>query len=80
MSATLSDKVKNIISRCLAIPIEQLDDDTNIVDGLNVESIVYAELILALEDEFEADMPDEESRNLRTVADVVTYVQARTSG
>ncbi len=77
MSATF-DRVKDII-------IENLDVDGDIVtmeasfrDDLNADSLDLVELIMAFEEEFESEISDEEAQGLRSVGDVVTYLDSQT--
>lgn len=74
----LLEKIKEII-------IEQLglDDDTTItlesslVDDLEADSLDAVEIIMAIEDEFDIEVPDEDAEGFKTVGDIVTYVTER---
>ena len=63
---------------------DQLDLDENdismessLVDDLDIDSISYFEIIMELEDEFDIDIPDEAAEDMRTVSDLVNYIEAR---
>ncbi len=51
--------------------------DSSLVDDLDIDSITYYEIIMELEDEFDIDIPDEAAEDMRTVSDLVNYIEAR---
>ena len=51
--------------------------DSSLVDDLDIDSITYFEIIMELEDEFDIDIPDEAAEDMRTVSDLVNYLEAR---
>ena len=51
--------------------------DSSLVDDLDIDSITYYEIIMELEDEFDIDSPDEAAEDMRTVSDLVNYIEAR---
>ena len=51
--------------------------DSSLVDDLDIDSITYYEIIMELEDEFDIDIPDEAAEDMRTVSDLVSYIEAR---
>lgn len=51
--------------------------DSSLVDDLDIDSITYYEIIMELEDEFDIDIPDEAADDMRTVSDLVNYIEAR---
>ncbi|MBR3001474.1 MAG: acyl carrier protein [Oscillospiraceae bacterium] len=51
--------------------------DSSLVDDLDIDSITYFEIIMELEDEFDIDIPDEAAEDMRTVSDLVNYIEAR---
>lgn len=51
--------------------------DSSLVDDLDIDSITYFEIIMELEDEFDIDIPDEAAEDMRTVSDLVSYIEAR---
>jgi len=70
----LLNKVKEIVSDKLSISEDQVTEDASFIDDLGADSLDTVELIMALEDEFELDIPDEEAEKLDTVAKVIDYV------
>ena len=70
------DKLKEIIADKLSIDVEEITLDSSFIDDLNADSLDIVELIMALEDELEMEIPDEDVENFKTVGDVVNYVKA----
>ncbi len=70
------DKVKEIIADKLSLDVEEIALESSFVDDLGADSLDIVELIMALEDEFDLEIPDEEVENITTVADVVEYIKA----
>ncbi|MEW9094007.1 MAG: acyl carrier protein [Clostridiaceae bacterium] len=69
-------KVKNIISEQLGIGSEEITMDSSFIDDLGADSLDVVELIMALETEFDLEIPDEEAEKISTVGDVVDYIKA----
>ena len=70
------EKIQEIIADKLSIDIEEITSDSSFIDDLNADSLDIVELIMALEDELEMEIPDEVVENFKTVGDVVNYVKA----
>lgn len=71
-------KVKNIISEQLGIDAEEIAMESSFVDDLGADSLDIVELIMALETEFDLEIPDEEAEGINTVGDIVEYIKAHT--
>ena len=69
------EKIKEIIADKLSIDAEEITLDSSFIDDLNADSLDIVELIMALEDELEMEIPDEDVENFKTVGDVVNYVK-----
>ena len=69
------DKVKEIIAEKLSINEDDITIDSSFVDDLNADSLDLVELMMALEDELDTEIPDEEAENFKTVGDVVKYLK-----
>ena len=75
---SLSDKIKYILSAKLNVESAELTDNTSF-DDLNADSLDVVEMIIALEEEFDIEIPDEDSETFRTVGDVMEYIKDRLS-
>lgn len=71
------DKVKRTIAEYLGIREDEIRLESNLIDDLGADSLDLVELVMALEEEFETEIPDEDADKLITVQDVVTYLDGR---
>jgi acyl carrier protein len=69
------EKVREIIAEKLSINEDDITMDSSFVDDLNADSLDLVELMMALEDELDTEIPDEEAENFKTVGDVVKYLK-----
>ncbi len=74
----LSEKVTSIIGERLGVEHASLVPEANLLDDLGADSLDVVELVMALEEEFGIEIPDDDVENIRTIKDVVDYVVART--
>lgn len=73
--ATL-EKIQEIIVDQLGVEADQVSPEASFVDDLGADSLDTVELIMAFEEEFGVEIPDEEAEKIKTVKDVLTYVEA----
>ncbi len=73
----IEDKVKKIIVEQLGVNPEEVTKDASFVDDLGADSLDTVELVMALEEEFDSEIPDEEAEKLKTVGDVVSYIEKK---
>ena len=71
----IESKVKQIISAQLEVAQEKLSDGASFVDDLKADSLAVVELVLALEEAFHIEIPDEDTEQIKTVKDAVDYVK-----
>ena len=71
----IDDKVKKIIAEQLSVSEDQITPDASFVDDLGADSLDTVELVMALEEEFEIDIPDEEAEKIVTFNDVLAYIK-----
>lgn len=71
---TVPDKVKNIIAEQLGVKPEEVTPEAKFIDDLGADSLDTVELVMALEEEFGIEIPDEEAEKLVTVGDAVKYI------
>ncbi|MDE2654861.1 MAG: acyl carrier protein [Gemmatimonadetes bacterium] len=77
MSDTAEARVKEIIIDELGVEADKVTPDASFVDDLGADSLDTVELIMAFEEEFEIDIPDEDAEKMRTVGDAVSYIEQR---
>ncbi|MHB8170002.1 MAG: acyl carrier protein [Thermincolia bacterium] len=71
----LFDKVKTIIVDQLGVEEDEVTLEASFIDDLGADSLDIVELVMAFEEEFEMEIPDEDAEKIRTVGDVVNYIQ-----
>ena len=70
------DKIREIVVEQLGVEDEDVRMDASFIDDLGADSLDIVELIMALEEEFDMEIPDEEAEKIITVGDVVDYIKA----
>ena len=76
MADNVETRVKAIIVRQLGVKDEEVLAEKSFIDDLGADSLDIVELVMAMEDEFGCEIPDEEAENIRTVGDAVSYINA----
>ena len=76
MSAEIEAKVKELISQQLEVSEEELKPEASFVDDLKADSLAVVELVLALEQEFKLEIPDEDTEKIKTVKDATDYIKS----
>ena len=76
MSDSIEQKVKDIIVEQLGVEADKVTSTAKFIDDLGADSLDTVELVMAFEEEFGIDVPDEEAEKLRSVQDVVTYIES----
>jgi acyl carrier protein len=69
------DKVKSIIVEQLGVEEEDVKMESSFVDDMGADSLDIVELVMALEEEFDLEIPDEDAEKIRTVGEAVKYIQ-----
>ena len=77
MTAETYDRLKKIVVEQLGVDEEQVTPEASFVDDLNADSLDLVELIMSLEEEFGAEISDEDAEKIRTAQDAVDYVEER---
>ena len=73
----LEDKVKEIITEQLGVNAEQVTPEASFIEDLGADSLDTVELVMAFEEEFGAEIPDEDAEKLTTVGAVVEYLKGK---
>ena len=71
------EQLTDIISKQLKTEADRITPDTNIIEDLNADSLDVVELLMAIDDTFGVTVPDEDVQSLKTVKDIVDYVESR---
>ena len=74
MSNTV-ERVKEIVAEQLGVEIDQVTPDASFIDDLGADSLDTVELVMALEEEFDTEIPDEEAEKIKTVGDIISYIE-----
>lgn len=74
----VAERVKKIVAEQLGVK-EEVSNEASFVDDLGADSLDTVELVMALEEEFEIEIPDEEAEKINTVQDAINYVKAHPS-
>lgn len=75
--SSVEDQVRGIIAEQLGVKAEEIKNDASFVDDLGADSLDTVELVMALEEEFETEIPDEEAEKITTVQQAIDYILAR---
>lgn len=73
---SIEDRVKKIVSDQLGSSVEEVNNDSSFVDDLGADSLDTVELVMALEEEFNTEIPDEEAEKITTVQQAIDYINA----
>ena len=74
MSQEILEKVCSIVSEQLSVEAGEVKSDSNFQNDLGADSLDTVELIMALEEEFDAEIPDEDAEKIATVEDAINYI------
>jgi acyl carrier protein len=75
---TIEERVKKIIAEQLGVNEGEITNESSFVDDLGADSLDTVELVMALEEEFSTEIPDEEAEKITTVQQAIDYVQSHT--
>lgn len=71
------EKIKGIVVDQLGVDEDQVTEDASFVDDLGADSLDTVELIMAFEEEFDVEIPDEAAQKIKTVKDVIDYIEGK---
>tara|TARA_B110000116_G_C16345148_1_gene362908 strand:+ start:94 stop:342 length:249 start_codon:yes stop_codon:yes gene_type:complete len=72
--SSVEDQVRSIIAEQLGLKSDEIKDNASFVDDLGADSLDTVELVMALEEEFETEIPDEDAEKITTVQNAIDYV------
>ncbi|AVQ30238.1 MULTISPECIES: acyl carrier protein [Fusobacterium] len=71
------DKIREIVVEQLGVDAEQVTPEANFVEDLGADSLDTVELIMAFEEEFDVEIPDTDAEKIKTVQDVMDYIESK---
>ena len=77
--STIEERVKKVVVDQLGVSEDQVTMDASFVDDLGADSLDTVELVMALEEEFDAEIPDDKAESIVRVKDAVDYIEATTA-
>ena len=75
--STVADKVKKIVVDQLGVSEDQVTPEAKFIEDLGADSLDQVELVMAFEEEFGADIPDEDAEKLTSVGDAIAYIESK---
>ncbi len=75
----VAEKVRSIVTEQLGVKLEEITETSSFVDDLGADSLDTVELVMALEEEFKIEIPDEDAEKITTVGDAIKYIEEKTS-
>jgi acyl carrier protein len=78
--SNIEERVKKIVVEQLGVKEEEVNASSSFVDDLGADSLDTVELVMALEEEFETEIPDEEAEKITTVQQAIDYINAHLQG
>jgi acyl carrier protein len=75
-NGTVAERVRKIVAEQLGVKEEELKNDASFVDDLGADSLDTVELVMALEEEFETEIPDEKAEQITTVQGAIDYISS----
>lgn len=76
---SLEERVKNLVVTQLGVDAAKVTTNASFIDDLGADSLDTVELVMAFEEEFDMEIPDEDAQKMRTVADVIGYLKDKVS-
>ena len=80
MAEAVADRVRAIIAEQLGVKLEEVTDAASFIEDLGADSLDTVELVMALEEEFGIEIPDEDAEKLTSVGDAIKYIESKTAG
>lgn len=77
--SSVEERVKKIVIEQLGVKEEEVKEDASFVDDLGADSLDTVELVMALEEEFETEIPDDEAEKITTVKQAIDYINSHSS-
>ena len=75
----VEDRIRQIIVDQLAVPAGEIVPEASLIDDLGADSLDIVELVMAIEEAFDLEIPDDDAEKIQTIQDAISYVDERTS-
>ena len=72
----ISDRVKKIVVEHLGVDVNKVNDAASFIDDLGADSLDTVELVMAFEEEFEIEIPDDAAEKIQTIKDAIDFIEA----
>ncbi|MEI7641238.1 MAG: acyl carrier protein [bacterium] len=76
---TIEERVKDVIVAQLGVDAAEVKPESSFIDDLGADSLDTVELVMALEEEFGVEIPDEDAEKVRTVGDTINYIKGKSA-
>jgi acyl carrier protein len=73
----VEDKIKEIVADQLGVSVEEVIPEASFIDDLGADSLDIVELVMAIEEEFGLEIPDDDAEKIQTIGDAISYVDER---
>jgi acyl carrier protein len=73
----MEEKVKAIVAEKLGVNVDQVKAESSFIDDLGADSLDTVELVMAFEEQFNIEIPDEDAEKMKTVKDAISYLQSK---
>ena len=80
MAEAVAGRVRAIIAEQLGVKLEEVTDSASFIEDLGADSLDTVELVMALEEEFGIEIPDEDAEKMASVGDAIKYIESKTAG
>ncbi len=77
--SSVAEKVKKIVVEQLGVSEDQVTPEAKFIEDLGADSLDQVELVMALEEEFNADIPDEDAEKLTSVGDAIAFIESKSN-
>ncbi|MCB0307934.1 MAG: acyl carrier protein [Bdellovibrionales bacterium] len=78
MSSTIETRVKEVLAEQLNVEVAQLEPSKSFINDLGADSLDVVELVMAMEEEFNLEIPEEDAEKIQTVGDAIKYISEHT--
>ena len=79
MAEAVADRVRAIIAEQLGVKLEEVTDAASFIEDLGADSLDTVELVMALEEEFGIEIPDEDAEKMGSVSEAIKYIESKTA-